>query len=58
MDAFGCTTLIFLRLQHLDGNASPLLRASQDERQNRIEGRTHHHKSIVVKRREIPCSLD
>ncbi len=45
---FSCTMLNFLSLQHLDGNASPLLRTSQDERQNRIEGRTRHDMSIVA----------
>ncbi len=48
IDVFGCITLNFLSLQRLDENASPLLRTSQDERQNRIEGRTRHCMSIVA----------
>ena len=47
MDVFRCITLNFLSLQPLDGNASPLLRTSQDDRKNRIEGRTRHHTSTI-----------
>ncbi len=38
IDVFSCTTLNFLSLQRIDGNASPLHRTSQEERQNRIRG--------------------
>ena len=57
IDVFGCITLNFLSLQRLYGNASPLLRTSQDERQNRIEGRTRHRMSIIALNGSAAISL-